>query len=242
MLESSIFSLKELITTRPVWLVFILFIGFVFAPGAADVDQLRQAGVGDIPAGKIIRVVSVAIVGILAVMILFRSGRISYMLKGNLALMTVFSAIAMASVASSPLKALTAYKSAELFVIIMVAATAYTHKVSGEAARKFIVGLLWLYMFTLLGAYAQLLILGKDAFHQISNTTFQTFKLISFYPPIAANSLGFMGAIVTLFGAFVFFAKFSNRSAYIKAIGVLVIIASIGIVALSYTRLLSQSN
>ena len=37
MLDNIVFSLKELRTSRPVWLVFILFIGFIFAPGAADV-------------------------------------------------------------------------------------------------------------------------------------------------------------------------------------------------------------
>jgi len=236
MFENIIFSLKELKSARPVWLIFILFIGFVLGTGAADVSQLKQAGAGTIPAGKIIRVVSVALVGLFALLILARSGRLSYVLKGNLILMFIFATVALASVASSDLRTMTIYKSAELFIIIMVAATIYTHKSPEEAARKYVIGLLWLYIFILIGVYGQLFLLGKEAFRQVSNTSFQSFMLSSYYPTMAGNSLGFMGAIATLFGAFIFFAKLTKRGKIEKAIGIFIILLSFGIVVMSYTR------
>ena len=198
--------------------------------------QLKSAGVGTIPAGKIIRVISVAIVGMLSLLILARSGRLGYIFKGNLVWLTVFAVFAASTVISSELKAMTLYKSAELFVIIMVAATVYCHKSPDEESRKFIVGVLWLYVFVLIGVYGQFFILGKEAFHQLRSTTFLTFKLISFYPPIESNSLGFMGAITTLFGAFIFFARLLNSKSKEKLIGLLLITFSMGIVVLSYTR------
>jgi O-antigen ligase len=235
-LENIVFSIKELKASRPVWLVFILFIGFVFAPGAADVAQLKVAAAGSLPAGKIIRVISVAIVGILALIIVARSGRLPYVFKGNLALMVMFAFFALATVVSSEIKSLTLYKSTELFVIILVAASVYTDKYPAEAARKFIIGLMWLYALILIGVYGQLFVLGKEAFRQISSTSFQTFMLRSYYPPIESNSLGFMAAILILFGAFLFFANLTRMPSKGKTVGLIIIVFSMAIMIMSYTR------
>lgn len=242
MLETMIFSLRELRTSIPVWLVIILFIGFVFAPGAADVDQLKSAGLVALSTGKIIRAVSVVIVGLLVLMIHARSGGIFFIFKGNLALMTTFALVAFASVANSDLKTVTLYKSVELFVITMIAATVYIDKNPEDAARKFIVGILWLYILILIGVYGQLFIFGKEEYRQIGRgDTFLTFMLSSFYPPIAGNSLGFMGAIATLFGAFIYFLKCTKAESNTtdtkrKMIGFFLILFSLAIVVLSYTR------
>lgn len=229
------FTLRELFGIPAFWITLVLIIGFVFAPGAADIDSIKSAGGGFDAGGKLIRVVTAVFAGVFALLSLLRGNALSSILKGNLGILFIYTCLAYFSVVFSELRVLTIYKSSELVVMLFIAATLYGRSLPFVESRRYLTGLFWIYSFTAIGVLLQLLYYGTAAYTPVHSTPFISFMLSSKHPPLAANSVGMLGALVSIFGVYQFYKCESyKKRCYI--IGTIIGVFGLITLVLSYTR------
>jgi len=228
-------EITEILKIPAFWITLVLVIGFVLSPGAADVDAMKSTGSGLDAGGKLIRVVSAVLAGSFALLSLFQSNALSSAIKGNLGILLVFICLAYFSVVFSQLRTMTIYKSSELVVMLFIAATLYGRSVPFVESRRYLTGLFWIYLLTAISVLLQLAYYGPGIYKQIYSTPFISFMLSSRHPPLAANSVGLLGAFVAMFGVYLFY---NTRSKKKLGYAIAVIIGMIGMITLvlSYTR------
>jgi hypothetical protein len=206
-----------------VWLTIIILLGFVLGTGGIDLDY-QDLGATTFADSRLLRVATILMVAASSLIILTSFHKLKFMLHGNLLILSIFSLLAFFSTFFSAIPSMTIFKSLELVTVIMVAATVYT------------TALFWCYFVTAFGIYLQLIIYGTEGLKQIHGITpFLSFMLSSRYPGLAANSVGFLGALVCLFGVYLWYTLNSSgqrRRLLAGTIG----IAGFGITFQSYTR------
>ena len=228
-------SVRDVLQTPSVWITIILFLGFVFAPGAADVAAIKQGVETGFAGGKLVRVLTVLLACLIALTLLFHNNVVNKLLKGNLGIVFSFSCLAFLSVVFSELKTMTIYKSFEMVVALLIAATLYRQNDPYKNSIKYLVGIFWLYIITAIGVYIQLAYFGPGAYKQVHSTPLLSFMLSSKYPPLAANSLGLLGAFIAMYGLYLLH-KYDVRKMRIMFIGLFIGFLGGSLIILSYTR------
>ncbi len=229
------FTISELIKTPAFWITLILFSGFIFAQGEVDVNSMQSTGGSLDAGGKLIRVVTAVLAGAFAFLSLFRSNNLSSTFRGNLGIVFIFICLAYFSVVFSELKTLTIYKSSELVVMLFIATTLYGRSQPFAESKRYLTGLFWVYFITAIGVLLQLAYYGPGEYKQIHSTPFISLMLSSKNPPLAANSVGLLGALVAMFGMYQFY-KCESKKKRCYMIGTVIGMFGLVTLVLSYTR------
>ena len=228
--------MKQQFKSPALLLSIIILIGFIVSPGVSDVAGLKQGTLSIAQTGKIYRIATVLLVAMAAFLFAAEKKCLGFIVRGNLVILLVYFLLALLSVVFSELKMMTLYKSFEIFVVLLVGTTVYSHIDRQKEARRFISGLFWFYVLTIGLVWIQFFILGPQGQFQLRyETPFLRFMLGSKYPGMVGNALGFLGALVTLFGLYLMDYP-TPTSPKNKLIGLSVFIFSFPIVILSYTR------
>ena len=224
-------------TSMPiVWMLLIILLGFILGPGSIDAEGVREGNVNIGESGKLIRAVSVIIVALFALFVSFRSKSLRFLLTGTNGWLFAFFLLCFASVIFSPVKSLTLFKSFEILTLLMMISLTYAAKDRYEASKKFIIALLVFYIATVIGVYLQLVIFGTAGQRQLYGATpLFGFMLISKYPAMVGNALGYLGAVVALFGLYLISTESSANRRRLMLGGV-VLLLGVGVAFLSYTR------
>lgn len=219
-----------------VWMVFVLLIGFVIGGGTIDTEGLRRGSVGLGDSGKLLRALSVGLIFVFAFLKAIQLNAIKYVFHGTNMYLFVYFLLCVASAIFSPVKSLTLFKAFEILVVIVILTTAYNAKDLYEESKKYIVALLVLYSITVVGVYLQFAIFGAAGQRQLVGVTpLFGFMLISKYPGMVGNALGFLGATVAVFGVYISSTvSATNKKRVI--LGSLIFLAGAGVTFFSYTR------
>lgn len=229
-------KIKDYLAIPSVWLVYILLFGFILGAGTVDALGLKEGNIAVSESGKLIRAMSVLIAGILAFLYLLNINGFKYLLKGTNGWLFVFLLLCLASVIFSPLKTLTLFKSFEIFVILLILSLLYVSKDRYEASKKYILALFVFYTITICGSYLQFLIFGQEGQRQLyGETPLFGFMMVSKYPAMVGNALGYLGAVVALFGIYIASTINSNKKQRL-AIGTIIFFLGTGVTFFSYTR------
>jgi len=228
---------KEYFNQIPFILTFIILLGFVFGLGRVDVHAVSTGDVSLGGTGKVIRAATVALAAFLGIFILAKSRGIKYLLTKNNGLLMLFVFLCFSSMVFSPAKMLTLYKAFEIFSMSIILAILYQKMAINQAETvRYFYAIFWVYTITVVGVYAQLMVFGVEGQRQLLGAQpFFGFMVWSRYPGMAGNSLGFLGALVALFGVHLTSVKKSS-SGYYRSLGLLVFIFGLGVTVLSYTR------
>ena len=228
--------IKDYLSIPSVWMVFIILLGFIIGAGSTDVIGLKEGNIAVSDSGKIIRAVSVLIVGVIALLYVINTNGFKYLFKGTNGWMFIFLCLCLASTIFSPLKSLTLFKSFEILVVVLIISLIYTSKDSYEASKKFTLALLVFYTITIIGVYLQFAIFGTEGQRQLVGVTpLFDFMLISKYPAMVGNALGYLGAVVALFG--IYLATTLNEENKKRIIlGGIIFLLGAGVTFFSYTR------
>lgn len=226
---------RRIMAIPAAWLTAIILLGFIADPGAVDVVGVKAGAVDLASTGKLIRIITVLIAAMLSSVVLLRANRFSYLFKGNLGIITAYAALAMSSAVFSDLKLMSLFKGFEILVGCMTAATFYTYRDRYDVSKKVLHWLFWVYLITVVGIYVQFLIFGPQAQRQlVGETPLISFALESRFPGMKANAVGYLGALVTMFGIHIAITRSEKKSA--ATLGALVALLGFGVVFLSYTR------
>lgn len=228
--------LREVLAMPAVWLTAIILFGFIIAPGAMDVEGVRSGSLGFADTGKMARVATVLIAAVMSMFVIVRANALRYLFTGNVGILTAYAVFAIISVAFSELKTMTLFKSVEILVGCMIAATLYAHKNRFDSNKNYLTWLFWVYFLTIVGVYVQFGIFGAEGQRQVvGETPLIGFSLVSRYPGMRSNALGYLGAIVTLFGVHVAMTR-EEGGRRRRILGTLLAVLGFGVVFLSYTR------
>lgn len=217
-------------------MVFIILLGFIIGAGNIDAVGLKEGDVAVSESGKLIRAISVLFVGILALFLMVNTNAFKYLVKGTNAWLFVFFLLCLASTIFSPLKTLTLFKSFEILVVLLILSLHYVSKDTFETSKKYIIALMFFYTLTILGVYLQFAIFGSAGQRQLVGVTpLFGFMLISKFPAMVGNALGYLGAVVALFG--VYLASTLNiAEKQRKTLGIIIFLLGTGVTFFSYTR------
>lgn len=217
-------------------MVLIILLGFIIGAGNADVIGMKAGDVAVSDSGKVIRAVSVVITGVLAFLYLLNVNGFKYLFKGTNSWLMIFLFLCLASTVFSSLKSITLFKSFEIFVVILIISLIYSTNDRYEASKKFILALFVFYTLTILGVYFQFAIFGVEGQRQlVSATPLFGFMLISKYPAMVGNALGYLGAVVALFGIYLATTLDADNRQRVM-LGVIVFLLGAGVTFFSYTR------
>lgn len=229
-------KIKEYLAIPSVWMVFFILLGFVIGAGNVDAIGLKEGAVSVGESGKLIRALSVIIIGVIAFFYTISSNSFKYILKGTNGWLFVFFLLCLASTIFSPLKSVTLFKSFEMLVVLLVLSLVYISKDRYEASKKYIVALFVFYTLTILGVYFQFVLYGAEGQRQLVGVTpLFGFMLISKYPAMVGNALGYLGAIVALFGMYLGTTVNENGKKRIT-LGAIIFSLGAGVTFFSYTR------
>lgn len=229
-------TVKQLVNNRAALFSIIILVGFIVAPGAADIASLKQGTVGVAQTGKVLRIATVLLAAMAAFWFVATKRCLGFILRGNLGILFVYFLLALLSVVFSKLKMMTLYKSFEILAVILVGTTVYCYVDRLKEARRFISGIFWFYVFTVGLVWIQFFIFGPEGQRQlVGETPLLSFMLSSKYPGMVGNALGFLGALGTLFGLYIGDCSVSP-SLRNKLLGASIFMFSLPIVILSYTR------
>jgi len=230
--------IKLLFSNKALVITFILLLGLVFASGNADVASIKQGQTGVFGSGKMYRIISVFVAASLAFLYVFQSGSrgISALFRGNLALISSYTLLAIMTVVFSQLKSMTLFKSFEMVIICMICAILLTNNERSKYIKVFIIGVFLLYTLSSFSALLETVFFGGKSNRAIivGDTPLLDAMLQSTYPPLAANAVGFLGALTGLFGMYLF--DISNGKRFNKILSALIFIVGTTVLFLSYTR------
>ena len=229
-------DIREFYKIPSIWMVFILLVGFVIGAGNIDALALKQgtASVGE--SGKLIRALSVILVGAFALIYMASRNAFRYIISGTNGWLFAFFFLCVASTVFSPLKTVTLFKSFEILVVILILSLVYTEKDRYEASKKYIAALSFFYILTVIGVYLQFLIYGTEGQRQLVHSTpLFGFMLISHYPAMVGNALGYLGAIVAMYGLYMATTRYDEKKSRLVP-GTIVFFLGSGVTFFSYTR------
>jgi len=217
------------------YLSLIIVLGFVFSPGSVDYAEMKTSGqVAQF--GKAFRVVTVLIAGYLSFLSLSLTRRLEFILKGHLAFLFYYFCMATASIVYSQYWQMTAFKSFEILTIVLMAATLYISSNPEKVSRQYVHFIFSIYVLIAISTWAQFAIFGVEAQRQLRHATpFFNFMLTSLYPFMVGNAVGYLGALVCLFG---FYLSDTHLASHInnKVLGGMIIILGFATTVFSYTR------
>jgi len=219
-----------------VWMIFIILIGFVIGAGSIDTEGVRRGSVGLGDSGKLLRALSVAFIFVFSFFKVIQSNAFKFVLHGTNMYLFIYFLLCVASAVFSPVKSITLFKALEIFTVILMLATAYRSEDMYELSKKYIVALLVFYTITVIGVYVQFAIFGSAGQRQLVGVTpLFGFMLISKYPGMVGNALGFLGATVAIFGVYVS-STINNKNKQRTFLGIIIFLAGAGVTFFSYTR------
>jgi O-antigen ligase len=229
--------LKTLIHNPALSIAVIFIIGLVLSPSGADVAALKRGTVDIASSGKLSRIITVGLAGLLTLGVFMSNpaNRIKAMFTGNLRYLTIYACLALLTVVFSQLKGMTMFKGIEVLLICMVGAIIATSKDRESSAITFTTGVFWIYTLSVFSALIELAVFGSAQHKQLVGATpLLSTQMESSYPPMVGNGLGFLGALTALFGLYRFdMPQARNRT---KAIALIILAAGAVILFLSYTR------
>lgn len=229
-------NIKNYTSIPLVWMVFILLLGFVIGAGHIDTLAIKEGQSDVTGSAKMVRAVSVGIVFVIAFFTLIRTNTLNYIVRGSSAWLFIFFLLCVASTVFSPVKSYTLYKSFEIFTVLLMLTTVYAVKDRYQFSKKYIAALFFFYTLTVLGVYFQFAIFGSEGQRQLVGVTpLFGFMLTSKYPGMVGNALGYLGAVVALYGIFLLSTTDTlNKSR--RIIGITVFLLGSGVTFFSYTR------
>jgi len=217
-------------------LTLIILLGFVIGLGRVDMQAASSGGVDLAGTGKLIRAITVILAAFVSLVLLATSNGVKYLFVKNNALLMMFVFLCIASTVFSPAKTITLFKSFEILTMVMILAIFYCYDKLNDKSVKYIYALFWIYTITVLGVYVQLAIFGTEGQRQLLGAQpLFGFMMWSRYPGMAGNSLGFLGALVALYGVHLASVKNKKNKHYIVAGGIFFLLG-FGVTVLSYTR------
>lgn len=229
-------KIKDYYKEPIVWLVLIILLGFVIGAGKVDDLAIKEGDVGVSDSGKLIRAISVILVGGISFIYFVSRNAVKYLLYGTNRFLLVFMLLCVLSTIFSPIPFITLFKSTELIAMLLLLSVAYASKDLYTTSKRFIIALLVFYTLTTLGVYLQFAIYGSEGQRQLVGVTpLFGFMLTSKYPGMVGNALGYLGAIVALFGIYLT-ATLKSKNNNRLIIGSVVFLLGAGVTFFSYTR------
>lgn len=229
---------KPLLSNPALGLSVLVIVGLYFAGGSTDVLALKTGAESIFSSNKVIRVITVSIAGLGAFILLnIRQGAsIAVLTRGNLLFLTMLGIWAVFTVFFSPMKSMTLFKGAEILTACMIAGLIVCSFNRSAKINGFIIGIFWVYVFSTFSALLELAIVGTAGNKELVGVTpLLSTMMQSRYPPMVGNGLGFLGALTSLFGLYLF-DGLSKRKVVKKLLAVVIIFGGSTVLFLSYTR------
>jgi len=229
-------NIKNQTALTIVLIIVILMLGFIFDFGAVDSEGLRQ-GTTAFSGTKTIRSLSVILAALIAFAEFYRTRAVSCLFSGTNPLLLSFILLCFFSSVFSPVRTLTIFKSFEILLIFFMISSVHVRNDRYDVSKNIITALMLLYALTVLGIYFQFFVIGKNVERQlIGATPLFNFMLYSRYPAMAGNAVGYLGAIVALYGVYALSIKNKVTGKSYRAAAMIILVAGMGATFLSYTR------
>ena len=232
--SASIYS--RIVNNYGLVVVIILFLGMMFGDSAhADLSS------GDIfSTGKLSRLISVGLAGGLAIVFFslrFSKG-IKALFKGNLALLTAYGMLAFFTIVFSEIRMLTLFKSAEILIVVVVVALVLSERGREDASIFFVKVIFWVYVVSCVTALLETVIVGAEHHKTlvVGVTPLLSTMMQSTYPPMSGNGLGYLGALASMFGIYLYDSDDIKIKTIRRFVAVIVVLVGFSVLFLSYTR------
>ncbi len=217
------------------YLSLVIVLGFVFSPSASDYTEMKTSGQVE-QFGKLFRIITVFIAGYISFLYLCLTRKIGHLLKGRLAFLFCYFCMAAASIVYSQYWQMTAFKSFEILTIVLLAATIYVTPNPEKVSLQYVHFIFFIYVIIALSVWAQFTIMGVEAQrHLVHATPYFNFMLTSLYPFMVGNAIGYLGALVCLFGLYLSDAHLYSHI-HNKALGGGIALLGFVTTVFSYTR------
>lgn len=235
--KQSVFS--QTINNYGLVIALVLFFGMMF--GDSVHADLSGGSGGIFATGKTTRLITVVLAGVLALVFFTSksSKALNAILRGNLAFLACYGLLALSSIIFSQLRLLTLFKSVEIIIVVMMCAIVLSAADRRKAAVFFIKGVFWVYVISTFTALLETLIVGTGLHKQliVGRTPLLSTMMQSNYPPMVGNALGYLGALASLFGVYLFDSSAEIKGTYkSKTIASIIAVGGFSVLFLSYTR------
>lgn len=228
--------LLEYLREPGIWLTMVILIGFVIGAGRVDELGIREGDVSVGDSGKVVRAISVIFAGMIGLFYALNRKALKYFIYGGSKYMMMFFMMCIASTVFSPIPLITLFKSFEIFVAIMIMTLLYASNDPYGLSKKFVIALMLIYAITSIGVYIQFAIYGAEGQRQLIGVTpLFGFMLMSKYPGMVGNALGYLGALVALFGIYLT-ATYKSNDKNRLVLGSIVFVLGFTVTFFSYTR------
>ncbi|WP_458774051.1 O-antigen ligase family protein [Desulforhopalus sp. 52FAK] len=183
----------------------ILLIGFISTSGAVNFNSVDVSSAGSGLNDRKVRVITVLASSYISFLSLCFSGKLGEIFRGKLGLLFCFFCMTLVSIIYSYYWQMTAFKCYELLAVIFLAATLYIGVNPVTGARNFLYFVFGTYTVIAVWIWIQFAIFGVESQRQLAHATpFFNFMLTSRYPLMVGNAVGFLGALVCLFGLYLY--------------------------------------